>query len=284
MNTHNWRNPVRPERLYKSTAFAAYRPAMRALGMLGRSRRLELTAVGKKMAAAFSHTKAGGACLSQISPYEKSLIKATLGLDYRTKRLSPAATLRRETYEVISRSPCNKQGALALLERFARVGKNAKGIPLWLHYAFIWELLSLGLALAFAMLLAKGRITPVAQQLHDALNGHPKAPPLMEFSGADPDAGRHVVALLRASSKLRKQTLRLDPIPFELERKPIRDRDPAGFLEGIVLRHRLAKPDSPWISLSGDRVEGTCSEKDVGSQCSTAHVSPRFIRADSPRP
>ena len=156
---HAWKEPERPERLYKNTAFATYRPLMRALGLLAHARAIKPTPEGKRLASAFKRARGRAPrCLSDISSSERVMIRGLLGLDYRNQaRLSVHAERRRSTYEIVRTPLSSGRSSADILESYKRVGPRPSDAKKYLHQAFAWEVLSLGLTLAFSMLLNEER-------------------------------------------------------------------------------------------------------------------------------
>jgi hypothetical protein len=254
--------PARPERLYKSTAFAAYRPAMRAFGLLTRKQRPELTDGGHRLALAFQDARGHKPrCLGDVSVHERSRIRVLLGLDYRKQDdLTASSARRRATYEAVGDVIGDSAGA-SILEHHAQRPTKPGTVAWDLHRAFVWELLSCGLLLGFTMVLANDHVDGVLDALRDGLRGAPRRPGLGAFDGQDPDAGQRVVALLKAATKLRPSQLGLDEGPLRLAEVLVRERDPRRFVREMVERHRLVKPDAPWIALRGDQVQPLAPKK-----------------------
>ena len=275
MLKHGWRAPAHPERLYKSTAFAAYRPAMRALGLLTRTRRPELTPAGRALAAAYGAARGKKPrCLQDISRTEQGLLKQALGLDLRVKAPVGAAALRRATADRLGAMDQNAT-ATDVLERHA--GSHPRGdVAQLLHRAYVWELLSLGLGLAFTMLLCAERRSTVASKLRRALGRHPRCPTLGSLSGEAPEAAENVVALLRAAVKRRPVDLGLERSAVDLAHTLVTHKRPVEFLDKIVQRHAAAKPDGPWIMLAGDAIKPLVLAKTL-----VTTVRPRTYRLDA---
>jgi hypothetical protein len=97
LKAHNEKRPARPERLYKNTAFAVYRPTLRGLGLLSDARCPALTEDGSRLAYLFKQARGRSRwCLSEISAAEQGLIKRLLGLDGRQGDNLPRASGFRE--------------------------------------------------------------------------------------------------------------------------------------------------------------------------------------------
>jgi hypothetical protein len=277
LDDHDWKDPSRPERLYKNTAFATYRPAMRALGLLGRSRRPELTQPGERLAAAFARNRGRSPrCLGDISGPECGLLKGLLGLDYRNSGATGAMSLRRATFEAIRETVASGKSTVSVLEEHDRLGNKPSDVAFTLHRAFVWELLTLGLGLAFSILLVEHRKRDVVSALRKALSGSPRRPALGAYDGGDPDAATYVVGFLRAALRLRPDKLGLDATAIALAQRLVRDRDPAAFLDHVVSRHRLVKLDGPWLGLKGDTVQVLAPKKALATL-----VRPRTYRLDA---
>ena len=145
-----------------------------------------------------------------------------------------------------------------------------------LHRAYVWELLSLGLGVAFTMLLCAERRSTVASKLRRALGRHPRCPTLGSLSGEDPDAAENVVALLRAALKRRPVDLGLERSAVDLAHTLVTHKRPVEFLDKIVQRHAAAKPDGPWIMLAGDAIKPL-----VPTKTRVTTVRPRTYRLDA---
>jgi hypothetical protein len=277
LEEHDWKAPERPERLYKSTAFATYRPTMRGLGLLKPSRTPELTVDGNRLATAFERSRGRKPrCLGDISTEEQGRLKMLLGLDYRKQAAIPlASNRRRATYEAVCRE-LEYGDAAFVLEGFAQIGARPTAVAFELHRAFVWELLSCGLALAFSMLLAKGRKSPVVSALRQELGRRPRRLPLRLFSASDPECSGHVVAMLRAAMNFNPLKLNLDPGPTRLAARLVDERDPDRFVQQLVERHHIAKPESPWIALAGNSVQVLAPKKSL-----VFAVRPRTYRLDA---
>lgn len=268
--------PAFPERLYVNTAFATYRPAMRALGLVTRARRPTLTIEGRRLAAAFSSASGRGPkCLSEIPSTERKLLRSILGLHHRQVHdEAPMAHRRKATLEALRTRFAAADEAVGILERSARPsGGTVAGL---LHRAFIWEHLSLGLGLAFGRLLYARRLGAVAGELRVARKGRHRGAALDRRSGEGEDAARFVVAHLRTAVKLNAPSLGLDPRPFEVAAYLVRDASPRRFLDAVYGLHVDAKPDGPWIRLAGDRVHVLATAKQ-----DAVVVAPRSYRLDA---
>jgi|GEM_PF-4544725 len=278
LNDHNGKRPTRPERLYKNTAFATYRPTMRALGLLTHSRRPELTAEGMRLATEFGrYCGRKLPCLGAISVSEKGLLKKLLGLDYRMRTDPFAPSMRRRiTFEAVRHHFEDGCDSESILEEFAQLSSRPSDVESNLHRAFVWELLSCGLALAFSMLLAEQRKPPIVRALRQALGGRPRRLALGPLSARDPECGEQVVALLRTAMNLNPQKLMLDPGPAGIAARLVKELNPDTFLRHLVERHRLAKPEAPWVALLGDKVEILAPAKSLAFQ-----VRPRTYRLDA---
>ena len=177
LQRHGWKPPARPERLYKNTAFAMHRPTLRGLGLLTGTRSPRLTDEGNRLASLFGESRGRRPrCLGDISSAEQGRIKALLGLDYRKRSdLGPASEKRRGTYEAVWRD-LQRGDSTFVLERHARCSSRPSPVTAALHRAFVWELLSCGLTLAFLRLLLKERAKAVAKELRSNLRRRPRSP------------------------------------------------------------------------------------------------------------
>lgn len=269
--------PARPERLYKSTAFATYRPAMRTLGLLSHERKPELTDEGRRLAAEFARFCGRKLpCLCDMSSKERTRVSVLLGLDERKQDNVPSECLRRRATFKVLRQLLDDNDAASVLEEFSENKKRGDAVTAALHCAFVWELLSTGLALAFSMLLEKKRMKPLANLLRQALRNRPRRPPLGPLSPGRDEAAGDVVALLRAAIKFHPERLKLDPSPFQIAILLVDKRKPIEFLQHLVERHHLAKPDAPWIRLNGDKVHVLAPQKSLAFP-----VRPRSYRIDA---
>jgi hypothetical protein len=277
LEEHDGKAPERPERLYKNTAFATYRPAMRALGLLVPSRSPALTDAGKRLAIAFDQSRGRNPCLGDISAAEKVTLRVLLGLDYRKQSaLAVAPARRRATFEAVGQALGPDQDAASVLEQNAHIGRRPTDVAIALQRAFVWELLSCGLTLAFSMLLAEQRTRPIVRALKQELGRQPHRPALGPLSADHQDSAGDVVALLRAATHFQPEKLALDPWPGRLAARLVRERDPHGFLRELAERHRMAKPEGPWIALAADKVQILAPKKSLSFE-----VRPRTYRLDA---
>jgi hypothetical protein len=200
-----------------------------------------------------------------------------LGLDYRKQMDLPVASMRRrDTYEAVGQALADGLDSASVLERYAHIGRRPSVVATALHRAFVWELLSSGLTLAFSMLLLERRKGPIVGTLQQKLSGRPRRPLLGPLSARDSECGGHVVALLRAALSLDPKKLALAPGPGRLASRLVVERDPDRFLQQLVERHHMAKPDAPWITLAGDRVQVLAPNKSL-----MFGVRPRTYRLDA---
>jgi hypothetical protein len=279
LKEHKGKRPQRPERLYKNTAFATYRPTMRGLGLLARSRHPKLTVEGERLATTYEQSRGRKPrCLGDITVSEQVPLKVLLGLDYRKQRMDlPVASMRRRaTFEAVSQALKEGHDSASILEQYAQVGLRPSDVAKALHRAFVWELLSSGLTLAFSMLLAERRKDPIVRALRHKLGERPRRPLLSRLSASDPECSGHVVALLRAAMSLDPKKLELDLGPGRLATRLVVERDPDEFLRQLVERHRMAKPETPWIMLASDKVEVLAPKKSL-----VFDVRPRTYRLDA---
>lgn len=250
-----WKNPLHPENLFKNTAFRAYRSLLRSIHLIDDSSgKTILTPEGKNVALAYgSHARGGCACMSDISKEEISLIKNALGFDWRRATDSLNAEKRRATVielnKYFSRDCLNLVNILSRYDKKPRSVKNT--VHSILHKAFVWELLSLGLNLAFVCLLKDMNIKPFTARLKKALAGRPSVPPLSEsdyFRADHEDTARTVVALLRHGCSLQPGKLGLQT-KVELLAKSLLDNSPKNFLDELINRHETIKGTEAWIAL-----------------------------------
>jgi hypothetical protein len=242
--------PRRPEALYKNMAFAAYRPLMKAIGLLAPGRKLQLTSDGNRLA--IEHQRSRGRrprCLSNISAGERTRLRLLFGLDFRKQPHDPSASARRRaTFVELHRFLERGLSSTEILESYSENPNKASPQAYALHHAFAWETLSLGLTLAFAMVLERGSLRPIARRIRDALSGALRFPGLRSFAPSDEAAGEGVIALLRRAHRLRASALRLDPYPYALAERLVVKRDVDGFLSGLLERHRQTKPGDAWVA------------------------------------
>lgn len=244
--------PARPEELYISTAFRAYRPLLRAIRILEGKTRSTLTPEGKEIAAAYgSAARWQPACLSKISDKEKRLLRKALGLDLRVKT-NLHGELRRATLIELKRFGREEFHPARLLPFYAARKQNTNNVPFLLHKAYVWEVLSLGLNLAFVCVLKDREVAPFAARLKKALQSRPVVPPLTEnFTAENDDAPRHVVALLRHACALRPSEIDLQKNTEELARCLL-DDSPVTFLDALLARHEAMKGEEAWVQRSGN--------------------------------
>jgi hypothetical protein len=275
LKTHDWNPPKYAERLYKNTAFATYRPTMRGLGLLTYNRTPTLTDEGKQLAAIFQACRGRRPrCLGDISKKEQGRLRGLLGLDYRMQ-VDGESKRRRATYEVVCHDLPHRDSA-SILERHAQISSRPTDVSRALHRAFVWELLSCGLTLAFSWLLVTQRTTPIVTTLRRELSKRPRRQSLGPLSPSDPECGGQVVAFLRAALKLNPSKLDLDQGPIQLAARLIEDRDPPEFLRQLVACHRRAKLESPWVALVGNNVEILAPKKNL-----YLVIRPRTYRLDA---
>lgn len=272
------RLPTRPEGLYKNMAFAAYRPLMRSLGLLKPSRRPELTDDGEHLATLYQRNRGPKPrCLSEISNSEASKIRALLGLDFRAQTLSSSlAERRRRTFIEIRSLLAQHVSAPEILQAYDRIADQAKEAAQWLHRAFAWESLSLGLNLAFAMLLSENSMAPILKRFQHAVRGGSHWPGLQTFDPTDDAAAGKAFALLRKSHQLRIPALGLDPFPNALGERLVVNRDAEGFLDGLVERHQQVKLGDAWITLERGRLRVLTPKKNLDLE-----PGPRTYRLDA---
>ena len=263
--------PRRPETLYKTTAFSAYRPLMRSLGLLQVGRELRLTVTGTRLARAYR--SAGGKpprCLSEIGGEERSQIRKLLGLDLRTQCHGNQES-RRKTYEQIrnafAKSSSHEAVHTTILWSY-RAFPAREGVARHIHRAYAWETLSLGLSLAFAMILKeRGKsMLPVVFALRRALRGRPRVPELDRLpngmlSPNDDRAAASVVALLREARRLNIRDLALDQGPHDIAACLVKQHTPEEFTRKLIRWHEQVKAGEAWVTLQKDRVKIQAPEK-----------------------
>lgn len=258
-----WLRPTRPERLYKSTAFAQYRSLMRALSLLQRGSAARLTSAGEQLAAAYPLRGANERrCLSGITAREQRQLYAPLGLDLRSspEEASPQAR-RRATYFYLSSH--STMAAHSLIQAHARRSPRANSVGVWLHTAYVWETLSIGLLCGLSLLVhARQRLSLATRELKAALSGRPSAPALDEDLDRA-DAADHCVALLRESLRVRSALPASCAPHVELAQTLVTSRDPAEFLRRLVDQHSRAKGGMAWFRLDGDRVVTIATGKNL---------------------
>lgn len=233
--------PARPERLYKSTAFATYRPLMRGLRFLDPSRRPTLTEAGETLARAFRSQRG---CLSETSVQERSLIRSALGFDGRTSR-TPAQERRSETASVTRPLFWRGLGALEVLEHFREPQLGRGRVPQLLHQAFAWELISLGLGQAFRLLIDERSVSATVRALRAEMRSRTRRRHLSEDGSA---ARASLVANLRKGISLAPDQPAWDR-HLEVARTLVANGDPLSFILDVVRLHRDAKPEGAWVHL-----------------------------------
>jgi hypothetical protein len=248
--------PAQPEALYKSTAFRAYRPLLYAIHILEGKTRPTLTPEGKEIAAAYGSAARGRpACLSKISDTEKRLLRKALGFDLRVKTTLRGEG-RRATLKELKRFGREEFHPGRVLPFYAARKQNTNNVAFLLHKAYVWEVLSLGLNLAFVCVLNDMKIAPFAARLKKARQGRPVVPPLtenftVENDDAPDDAPRHVVALLRHACALRPSEIGLQKSAEDLA-KCLLDDSPSAFLDKLIERHEVIKGGDAWVQRFGN--------------------------------
>ena len=248
--------PAYPEKLFKNTAFQAYRSLLRTFKFIDDSSgKILLPPEGKKAALTFGRNAHGTcACLSNISNEEKHLICRALGFDWRIKP-TPKGARRRETYvELYNRFDQDELFPGYVLPFYKNKPNSDKNyVRIIMHKAFVWELLCLGLNLAFYCILDDKQTARFAVRLKKALRGRPSLPLLNEdLYVSDEDAARHVVALLRFGFSLRPSSLGLQPVAENLA-NCLFDNSPEKFLEELVRQHEIAKGSEAWVRLQNGK-------------------------------
>lgn len=266
----DWTRPGRPERLYKSTAFAQYRPLLRSLGFLVGRSAPRLSAEGERLAASYPlHGSAERRCLNAITRREQSQIYGPLGLDGRASHADGSTqAVRRATYEYLRRSPTFE--ARELLQGHARLSARAGRVGAVLHTGYAWETVSLGLLAGLSLLLQRGRLSVGAKELRQALSRRPAVPDLRD--DLDPaKAADHSVALLRETLRV-QGALPVNCKPYvEIGRTLVIERDPAAFLRRLVVLHQRSKGGEAWFQLVGDRVDELAPGKNLEFRLGARH-------------
>jgi hypothetical protein len=269
--------PTRPERLYKNTAFSTYRPLLRALGFLETSRTPRLTSAGEELARLYpARGSLASRCLAQITRGEVGRLCGPLGLDGRTS-LGPDSRpgRRRATYDYLRSRGSHRLEALTLIGSHQRPPKRSSTVAHWLHVAYAWEVLSLGLALAFARLLRSRSISLVTRELRDELRSRPRVPRFEATTPGDQDA-RDVVAFLREARRV-SEVLPADGIRFvQIAQDLVVGKDPGKFLRRLVEQHGRAKGGDAWVQLAGDRIRIIARTKNL-----ELRPAPRRYRLDA---
>lgn len=250
------KDPERPERLYKNTAFATYRPMMRSLGLITGARHWRLTPVGERLAkAAKEVTGRRPRCLSETNADERQIVLRLLGLSKRpSPRGGTAAGWRLETWQELESSLSDGLSPTAILERYRSLSTHPSRVACVLHKAWAWELLSTGLALAFAMLCApKAKRGRVEQGLRAALENRASTMGLRTIEARDERAGPAVVGWLRRGIAAKPEHLGLNPDVCAVAQRLVIDRSPRAFVDALLARHRCAKAGEPWIVAAGDQ-------------------------------
>jgi hypothetical protein len=245
--------PARPEALYKSTAFRAYRPLLRALHLLGRSAHPQLTSEGVGIAKAFGRAGRGSrVCLNEASDEEKRLLRKALGFDLRSKTNLRGERRRATLIELREQFGGKALRPALVLPFYARKSPQSKNpVRSTLYRAYVWELLALGLNLAFVRILNDMDLKRFCDLLQKARRCHTLPVSLTEdFDAANADTPRHVVALLRHACSLRPSTLGLQGDAEDLAKCLFND-SPRAFLEALLTRHEDVKGGEAWVRRLG---------------------------------
>jgi hypothetical protein len=269
--------PRRPEGLYKNMAFNAYRPMMRAFGLLAPGRMPALTEEGERLytSSGTSGRRTFG-CLSEVTGGERTRLRQLWGLDRRVSEPEFWRAQRvRATYDEVEGYLYQRLPASAILEQYENRPKNIDGVRGTLHRAFAWEALSIGLLLAFAMLIERRATGTVAKELRRALSERCRWPGLVTFDPAAASA-RDVVALLRRAHRLDIGSLDLETRPVALGHLLYPKRDVASFIEALVDRHYTVKLADPWITVERDKVRVLATKKRLDLR-----PGPRSYRLDA---
>lgn len=272
----DWQRPSRPERLYKSTAFAIYRPLLRSLGLLSRSRVPTLTSSGEVLARAYPPLNASKErrCLSAITNLERSLLYGPLGLDGRASHAPESVlALRCATYAHLRLTGAD--AAETVLKRHARISRRESSVGRLLHTAYAWETVSVGLLLGFKLLASERCVSSVAHALTGALA---RRPAIISFDRAveSSEFANETVALLRESMRLKNSLPAGCEQHLGIARLLLEDRKPSAFLRQLMDRHRQAKGGDAWLRLNGDRVEVLATGKNLDFR-----PRPRSYRLDA---
>lgn len=171
-----------------------------------------------------------------------------LGLDFRAPEpRSGRAHAIRAAYAELKKPLGAGVTSSAILEGYAKPPRKCKG-PAWtLHQAYAWETLSLGLVLAFAVLLREPSIAAATQRFRRALAAPARWPGLRAFDPTNAAAPLWVRGLLRRAVELDPGSLGLDPSPVHLARQFTHQRDVNGFLVGLLERHSRTKLGDAWV-------------------------------------
>lgn len=278
LDTHERCPPNRPESLYKNMAFAAYRPLMRTLGLLAGGRRLDLTKEGEDLATKFQHARGPKPrCLGELSAVERTRLKVLLGLDNRAAELESDRKRRiRATYKELRGRLNAGLTSNKILETFATIPNNASQPAKALHQAFAWEALSVGLVLAFAMLLRESKISLVARRFRKVLSAPARWPGLRVLDPTDDSAALYVRGLLRRANELDPIALGLDAHPVDLARQLVEHNEIDGFLSGLLECHQQAKVADAWIVRDGGNLRILATKKNLD-----LIAEPRTYRIDA---
>lgn len=192
--------------------------------------------------------------MSEISKKEKKLLRSALGFDLRVKTNTREERRRATVKELRDRFKGEKLHPAWVLPSYARKPSAGKHpVRLFLHMAYVWEVLSLGLNLAFVCVLRDMRLNSFAARLNKARRGRPPLPQLtQDFSAQDDDAPSHVIALLRHACSLRPSTLSLQEDAEDLARILVED-SAFNFLEKLLERHEAVKGAEAWVQRSGSK-------------------------------
>lgn len=264
---HDWKEPLRPEGLYKNMAFAAYRPLMKAVGFLKDSGRPRLTDIGHVVAASF-HNNRGPAprCMNAISSSERLLIRRALGLDYRLANKIGSATQRRlATYDELHKYFAKDVSAPDILESYSYRPRSVSSPAMQLHRAFAWENLSLGLAQTFALLLEDRNVSRTATRMRRALRANARWPGLSADTDDADTRAEHAVAWIKRALKCGLENLRLDSDsePLILADRLVTKRDALSYVESLLARHQRVKGGDPWIDVVRGQVRPRSMKKNL---------------------
>lgn len=276
--------PSDPRNVYKVPAWRAYRASMIALGLVQDTPRFGLSDEGKEAARLFrvavrpqgtpARPLPDSACLSQVSRSERKLLRYLLGISRRGRLDSDAGDARtrrarfaREVRKIFWRDGLSPE---TVLPRYEEVRARALDEPAaTLREAAIWERLSLGLNVIFAVWLRSieaGRPSTVARDLAKLLSIGTRSAPLAEVDLSDQEA-----ALAKAVSCLRQAVRRRADLAdrgvaltgdewFELACHLVSaDHLPRNrahdTVERLLQKHLEAKGDEAWVRGHGSALE-----------------------------
>jgi hypothetical protein len=179
---------------------------------------------------------------------ERTRIRALLGLDFRaTVPKKQFAQTIRYTFIELRKPLCSGIASEQILEKYATVAQNSSGAARALHQAFVWECLSLGLVLAFAILLKETKIKVAAERFNDSFSKRARWPGIRDIDPAEDAAPLYVRALLQRAIALGPAALGLDPIPLDIARTLVTHKKVEAFLSSLLDHHRQVKLGEAWV-------------------------------------